>query len=105
MQAIPCAEVKRILSRGGQLVDVRTPMEFYQGALPGAVNIPVQSIQAAQSELDPERPVVVYCRSGQRSAFAKMWLASMGFDEVHDIGAAYPYIDCIDGAERDTAAA
>ena len=88
MQRVDCAGVKDLLARGAQLVDVRTPMEFHQGALPGSVNLPVQAIQRAPRELDPQRPVIVCCRSGNRSAYAKMWLEAMGFREVVDLRGA-----------------
>ena len=99
MQRVDCAGVQDLLGRGAQLVDVRTPMEFQQGALPGSVNLPVQAIQRAPRELDPQRPVIVYCRSGSRSAFAKSWLEAMGFREVVDLGAPYYFADCL-RAER-----
>jgi phage shock protein E len=105
MQVIPCDEVRALIREGAQLVDVRTPMEFHQGALPGALNIPVQMIREALDELDMTRPVLVYCRSGQRSAYARMWLQSMGFSDVYNLGAAYAYLDCITGRESETAAA
>lgn len=106
MQAYSCDQVRQLLDGGAQLLDVRTPMEFMQGALPGAVNIPVQALGSALDILDPGRPVLVYCRSGQRSAYGKMWLQSMGFGEVHDLGAGGFYVDCVPLATaRETAAA
>ena len=45
MQRISCADVQEMILAGGQLVDVRSPMEFHRGALPGAVNLPVQAIR------------------------------------------------------------
>ena len=65
-----------------QLVDVRTPAEFAAGHLPEAVNIDVRGENfesQAQSTLDKERPVAVYCRSGARSKTAAHALAAMGF--------------------------
>ena len=65
-----------------QLVDVRTPAEFAAGHIPEAVNIDVRGENfesQAQSTLDKERPVAVYCRSGARSKTAAHALAAMGF--------------------------
>ncbi len=75
-------------ARHGQLLDVRTPQEFAEGHLRGAVNIPLSELHRRLSELgDRSRPLVVYCRSGRRSAVAAAELRSSGFAEVHDLGA------------------
>ena len=95
MQSISCTDIQAIMGQGGQLVDVRTPMEFAQGALPGAINIPVQVLHGAPEQLDPEKPVLVYCRSGQRSAHAQSWLQTMGFRQVIDLGGAFYYLPCV----------
>jgi len=69
------------------LLDVRTPEEFAGQRIPGAVNIPVQELATRLKEVGPKgRPVVVYCRSGGRSAGAAQLLKRAGF-EVTDIGA------------------
>ena len=65
-----------------QLVDVRTPAEFAAGHIPEAVNIDVRGENfesQAQSTLDKERPVAVYCRSGARSKTAARALTEKGF--------------------------
>jgi phage shock protein E len=90
-----CAEIKELLLKGAQLLDVRTPMEFAQGALPGALNIPVQILHGAIDRLDPDTPVLVYCRSGHRSAHATRWLQSVGFKKVIDLGGAFYYLPCV----------
>ena len=64
------------------LLDVRQPMEYQQGRLPGAVLIPLGELHARVGELDPQKKVVVYCRSGSRSASATSMLMSAGFDDV-----------------------
>lgn len=82
---IPSAEAHELVANGAQLVDVRTPNEFASGHLDGAINIPVADIAARQAQLDKGAPVVVYCRSGARSARAASVLKGDGFD-VHDLG-------------------
>jgi rhodanese-related sulfurtransferase len=89
-----------LVTEGGQLVDVRTPAEFNQGAVPGALNLPVQAINQAPRILDREKPVLLYCRTGQRSAYAKMAMNAMGFDNVVDLGAPYYFADCLAQLER-----
>ncbi len=82
------SEARRIVEAGGRLVDVRTPQEFASGHLPGAVNVPVQDLERRLGELDPkDAPLVVYCRSGSRSARARSILQGAGFRAVHDLGA------------------
>ena len=64
-----------------QIVDARTPQEFIEGHIPGAVNIDINSkdfIRQAAS-LDKTRPVAVYCRSGRRSKVAAEKLTDNGF--------------------------
>jgi phage shock protein E len=76
------------LRAGAHLVDVRTPQEFAEGHLDGAVNIPVQDLATRMGEVGSKsEPVVVYCRSGQRSARAKRMLVEAGFERVYDLGA------------------
>lgn len=72
---------------GAALVDVRTEGEFADGHLAGAKNIPVQVLADRVGEVgDKATPVVVYCRSGQRSARAKRMLQEAGYESVIDLG-------------------
>ena len=66
-----------------QLLDVRTPLEYVEGHIPGALNIDWLAegfIEAAQAALDPERPVLIYCRRGRRSAEAANVLDSLSYN-------------------------
>jgi phage shock protein E len=77
-----------IVSQGGVLLDVRTREEHADGHLPKSLNIPVQELGARLPELaDKNRAIVVYCRSGGRSAAATALLVSAGFTQVYDLGA------------------
>lgn len=69
---------------GAKLIDVRTPEEFASGHLQGAVNIPYDQISSRLAEVggDKGQPVVVYCRSGKRSAKAKDTLEGLGYSHV-----------------------
>ena len=71
------------------IVDVRTEREFGGGALDGAVNHPVQGLPGTLLDMGVEldEEVVVYCRSGRRSAQAKTLLKAAGFKLVFDGGA------------------
>jgi rhodanese-related sulfurtransferase len=68
------------------LLDVRTPQEFAGGHLANAVNIPVEELEARLSEIPMGQPVVVYCRSGNRSADAASILNRAGYTQVLDLG-------------------
>ncbi|MEW5742762.1 MAG: rhodanese-like domain-containing protein [Myxococcota bacterium] len=70
------------------LLDVRTPEEFAEGHIAGATNIPVQVLESRLSALPAKKDqdIVVYCRSGARSARAKAMLEAAGFTKVHDLG-------------------
>lgn len=68
------------------LIDVRTPEEFGTGHIEGAVNIPVESLASRLNEVPSGQPIVVYCRSGNRSAQASNILAQAGYSTVYDLG-------------------
>jgi rhodanese-related sulfurtransferase len=75
-------------ANGGQLLDVRTTEEFSQGHIKGAVNLSLQDIQTgALPSAQKDRPVYVYCRSGNRSAQAVGILEKAGYQDVTDLGA------------------
>lgn len=77
---------RELVAKGALLLDVRTPEEFRERHLDGAVNIPVQELGARVRELGAkERPIVVYCRSGARSASAAALMKAAGY-QVLDIG-------------------
>ena len=63
-----------------QVLDVRTPDEFAQGHVPTATLIPHDELAARLGELDRDRPVLLYCRSGRRADLAEQVLVDNGFD-------------------------
>ena len=68
--------------RSAQLVDVREPNEWAEGHIPGAIHIPLREIRQRSGELMKETPVIVVCRSGQRSLSATDELLARGFADV-----------------------
>ncbi len=71
------------------IIDVRTPQEFAAGHITGALNIPVERIESAIGEvkgLGKESPILLYCRSGRRSAMARVLLERQGYRNVLDGG-------------------
>ena len=68
------------------LIDVRTPEEFNSGHISGAINIPVESLQSRINEVPTDEKIVVYCRSGNRSAQASQILLNEGYTSIYDLG-------------------
>jgi phage shock protein E len=70
------------------IIDVRTPQEYAQGHLPGAVNIDIEGADFVQQvqALDPGAPYAVYCRSGNRSAAAIQTMNQLGFTGAYHLG-------------------
>ncbi len=55
-------EVRSLIDRGAQLIEVLPPSEFEEEHLPGAINVPLKSLTPdVAAQLDPARPVVLYC--------------------------------------------
>lgn len=71
-----------IIEDGAFLVDVRTPEEFKQESVKGSVNIPLDTIENNLAKFENKRHIVVFCRSGNRSAQAKAVLEHYGFERV-----------------------
>ena len=82
------------------ILDVRTADEYAQGHLKGAINIPLSDLPVQIGELDRNRPILIYCRTGVRSAQASTILVNAGFTQVYDmegglnawINAGYPTV-------------
>ena len=70
-----------------QIVDVRTPGEFTSGHIANAVNMDVTSgdFETKMASLDKEKPVMVYCKAGGRSAKAAAILRENGYKNVYDL--------------------
>jgi rhodanese-related sulfurtransferase len=64
-----------------QLLDIREPFEWNAGRIEGAIHIPLQQVLDGLTEgIDRDRPVVIYCRTANRSEVAKLMLEARGFD-------------------------
>lgn len=75
-------EVRTALQTGALLVDVRTPLEFAAGHVPGSVNIPLNRINEKLDDFKINKPIIVFCRSGNRSGQAKTILNRAGIPSV-----------------------
>lgn len=74
-----------------QLIDVRTPEEYAAGHLEGAININFLSedFLKQMSQLDKKKPLLLYCRSGNRSGKATIQLHEEGFRNITDMKGGY----------------
>ena len=83
------------------ILDVRTPSEFDDGHIEGAINIPVDDLVGRLDELSIDEELLVYCRTGNRSARAVETLQDNGFTKIFHIeegitawiDAGYPVVD------------
>jgi len=66
------------------IVDVRTPAEYAEGHIAGAVNLPLQTIESWYKDLPKDKPVYLYCRSGNRSQQAAEFLKKKGFSNIYN---------------------
>ena len=73
-------EAQRLIDEGAQLIDVRADHEWQAGHLPGATHVPLDELPERTGEIDKERPVLLYCRGGNRSTMAAAALADAGYD-------------------------
>lgn len=68
------------------LIDVRTSAEYSEGHIANSINISVDQITNRLSEIPRDQPIVVYCRSGNRSAQASQILSQAGYNVIYDLG-------------------
>ncbi len=73
------------------LIDVRTPGEIAAGALPGHIAMPLATLPLRMSEIPKTGQVIIYCRTGARSAQACMYLQQYGYDNVINLRGGIVY--------------
>jgi len=88
--------VIKALDEGAFLVDVRTPGEFASGSAEGAVNIPLRMIKDQLSEFKNKENIIVFCKSGSRSAIAKGTLERNGLAKIFNGGSLKKMIKLIE---------
>lgn len=87
-------QLKEIINQGAFLVDVRTPAEFAEGSVTGAVNIPLNILEFELDKFKGKENIVVFCLSGGRSGQAKMILNQNGFQNVIN-GGPWHVVDAV----------
>ena len=78
-------EAYRLVQDGAQLIDVREPWEWAQARIPGAVLIPKGDVPQRLTEIDPNRPVLVHCAVGPRSADVVKLLRGAGYGKAFNV--------------------
>lgn len=78
-------EARQYLQQGATVIDVRTPQEFAQRHLPGALNMPLENLASSLHQL-PDGPILLHCKSGMRSNMATGLLRKKGFDQAYNLG-------------------
>jgi rhodanese-related sulfurtransferase/rubrerythrin len=85
------------------LLDVRQPGEYEIEHIPGARLIPLPGLKDGRSQLDSQKPLVVYCAVGGRSLAAAQLLAGLGFQEVYNLQGKELNLDLVRGDETPSA--
>jgi len=75
-------EAQKLIEDGAQLIDVRADHEWEMGRIEGAAHLPLAELAERTGEIDKERPVVLYCRGGNRSTMAAEALGDAGYDAM-----------------------
>ena len=80
-------ELKQLQKEGAIIVDVRSPQEFREGHIDGAISIPEYEMkkEAEKRLIDKNKNIVVYCSSGGRSKKAQKLLKKLGYDHVYNL--------------------
>ena len=86
--ALSIQTIKDDIKNGGQLIDVRTAEEYTAGHIDGAINLSLQDIQAGtMPTAAKDKPIYVYCHSGNRAGQAATILKAAGYKNIIDLGA------------------
>jgi phage shock protein E len=80
------ARVQTLLAKGAIVLDVRTEVEYANGAIAGSRNIPLNELPKAIGSLSKETPIITCCASGIRSQLARDLLLKSGFKTVENGG-------------------
>ena len=96
IQSISPQEARELIGKPGVvLLDARTQEEYDEGHIESATLLPYDAIVADSAALpaDKDATIIVYCRSGRRSAIAARMLADLGYTRIYDLGGiqSWPY--------------
>ncbi len=84
---VTCEQKDFLISeKDAVLVDVRTKEEYEEGHLDNAINIPYDEVVSKLKDYDKDTPIIVYCKSGNRSGKAYQSLQNAGYTNLYDLG-------------------
>lgn len=93
-QRIDAQKAKEMMQDSSVIVlDVRTQEEYAQGHIPNAELLPLDQIEKISEVAEKDKTILIYCRSGNRSAQAAHYLIESGYENVYDFGGilSWPY--------------
>ena len=84
-------QIDELRNQGALFIDVRTPLEFVTGAIPGAINLDVDELRSNLSLLgeSKDKPIVVNCQVGLRAYVAIMILKNLGYTNLYNLSGGY----------------
>ena len=83
----PSANYAQLVRDGALVLDVRTPSEFEQGHVPGAMNIPIEKLRDNMHQLaNKKATIIACCTDGAKSWYAKNLLDATGYNHVYNAG-------------------
>ncbi len=85
-KTVTSSEASSLIEDGALLIDVRTKEEYDENHITGAINIPLSDIEEGNIDYDKDTVIIVYCRSGNRSATAAEKLIDLGYTSIYDLG-------------------
>lgn len=89
-KSISSTQAEKLIEDSSDLIiiDVRRYSEFKQGRIPNAINIPVEELEWEIEELKEniDKPILVYCKAGHKSALACQMLEEEGFNNLYNLG-------------------
>ena len=87
VKEIEASELSQLLEQKADimLLDVRTPAEIAAGIIPSTEAMPLTVLPMRMNEIPKDKKVVIYCRTGARSAQACMYMGQQGFDNLYNL--------------------
>lgn len=89
-KSISSTQAEKLIKDSSDLIiiDVRRYSEYKQGKIPNAINIPVEELEWEIEELKEniDKPILVYCKAGHKSALACQMLEEEGFNNLYNLG-------------------
>lgn len=95
------SELPRLIKEGAVLIDVRSSEEFDEGSVPGAINIPIDLLPDNIGKIPTDKPIIVFCKSGNRAGKAKKILEENNITDVSNGGSWQNVQKALDKAESE----